>query len=58
MMYGIAKLARRIANDLEIKKVTDVWDILDELNYQTQELNEKQVNQWSFRVSKKLFYSK
>ena len=54
MMYGIAKLARRIAEELDVNRIK-VWDILDELNYQTQELTDKEIAKWSLKVSRRLF---
>ena len=54
MMYTTGKLARAIATELEIQ-TTKVWDVLEELGYEPQELDKKQINQWSLRVSKKLF---
>ena len=56
MMYQTSKLAREIANDLRIKEVCKVWDILDELGYKPQILNKKEVTQWTLKVSKNLFY--
>ena len=55
MMYQTSKLASEIANELEIKDVCKVWDILDELGYKPQNLDKKQVAQWTLKVSKKMF---
>lgn len=53
-MYGISKLAREISEYLDTAMII-VWDILEELNYQSQELTGKQVMQWTTRVEKKLY---
>ena len=55
MKYQISKLARKISKELELSS-TQVWDILEELNYEAQELNDRQVQQWICKVSKKVFY--
>lgn len=55
MMYQVGKLAREIANELELPTIK-VWDLLDEMGFEPQELDKKQVAQWTLRVSKSVFY--
>lgn len=55
MLYRISKLARKISEDLELPMVA-VWDILEELKFEPQELTEKQVSQWKLKVSREFFY--
>lgn len=54
MMYQISKLARRIAEELEVN-IIQVWDILESMNYEAQELTEKEIAKWTFKVSRRLF---
>ena len=56
MTYRVSKLAKEIANELDVKEVCRVWDILEELGYEPQKLDSKQVAQWTHKVSNKMFY--
>ena len=52
-LYSIIKMASEIAEYFEIKK-TEAWDILEELNFEKQELTPQQIMTWKVKVSKHL----
>lgn len=53
-VYAISKLSRVIGKIIGERQITKVWDILDELGYETQELSEKEVNRWCSKVEDKI----
>lgn len=53
-LYHISKLSRVIGEIIGERQIIKVWDILDELGYETQELSEKEVNQWCSKVEEKI----
>ena len=54
MMYGISKLAREISKYLDVTMIA-VWNVLDELEYEAQELTEKDVMKWTSKVERRIF---
>lgn len=52
-MYQISKLAREISEYLDLTMIV-VWDILNELNFEPQELTEKEVMKWTTKVEKRI----
>lgn len=52
MIYKTSKLASEISKISDIPKMV-VWDILNELGYEPQELTQQGVNKWAVKVERK-----
>lgn len=57
MTYRISKLAAMIAKDLDVD-TTKVWDALESLGYEPQELTEAQVKEWRIKVAARIGWYK
>jgi hypothetical protein len=53
MIYKTSKLASEISKISDIPQMV-VWDILNELGYEPQELTQHGVNKWAVKVERKL----
>lgn len=53
MIYKTSKLASEISKISDIPQMV-VWDILNELGYEPQELTQQGVNKWAVKVERKL----
>lgn len=53
-MYNKSKLAREISSYLDVTYIA-VYDVLNELNFEVQELTQKDVMKWTSKVEKVIF---
>ena len=54
MMYHKSKLAREISSYLDVTYIA-VYDVLDELKFEPQELTQKDIMKWTSKVEKVIF---
>ena len=54
MMYHKSKLAREISSYLDVTYIA-VYDVLDELKFEPQELTQKDIMKWTSKVERVIF---